>query len=480
MRCINKHSRLGAMPIRILMLVGLIGILGLVFYFHHLQQEKAQPEGNNRILGSTTGPGPDDPDFKEVDPDNGRQPNFIVIREDKVKNSAKGKGLKIGPIIPSLVQSKSRSLVPNSGAEIQIVRQRQITLEEKAKHFVLTPDGKSAIVALTKPNGKVIQINLQSGKVVRTLIKQSEEIADLAISPDGKLLAVAKEVHSELWNLRTGRKLIQFPEGILSMAFSPDGQYLATMNGKWLQIRKVSDGKVLAVFPRLREVYGFQGILWTTDGKYLACTTQENKAILLVDVATFQTLTLPTDKSSIFDMHFSSDSTKLIITLHSWTDVHVYDIATKKFSPLTKGSAMPGPIDVASQSDIVALAAFGELIHADTGRLLGKVPIKDSKSSQVAFLPQGNGLILLNKKHLTIWKLYSSPEESTLTFTESFETGVMSPDGTFLAVSFEDKTLVTGYEDRQGKASLNKTNLNSNGFLSRRENVGNHRLRKSA
>jgi WD40 repeat protein len=107
-------------------------------------------------------------------------------------------------------------------------------------------------------------------------------LRDIAVSPDGKLLATCgRDKIVRLWNAADGKKLHEFSghvEDTFRVAFSPDGKLLASGdlfgNVKlWdvaakKHLRDV-DAKVLSKLDRLQDVGGVRLLLFTPDGKRL-------------------------------------------------------------------------------------------------------------------------------------------------------------------------------------------------------------------
>jgi WD40 repeat protein/tRNA A-37 threonylcarbamoyl transferase component Bud32 len=112
----------------------------------------------------------------------------------------------------------------------------------------------------------------------------------MAISPDGKLLAVEAQLGTgdrpflggiAVWDLTTGRKRFTFAAernglhiGLQSLAFSPDGTVLASCGGTDVKLWSTETGKELAVLPEARPEagdanHGPAAVLFSSDGKRL-------------------------------------------------------------------------------------------------------------------------------------------------------------------------------------------------------------------
>jgi len=103
--------------------------------------------------------------------------------------------------------------------------------------MAVTPNGKSLMVA----DDKILVVDLHSNQQIRALNPSDKPvlIRDLAISPDGKLLAtVAQEQFISMWDIDRGKELTRVPahvsshrQLILCATFSPDGSQLLTGGG---------------------------------------------------------------------------------------------------------------------------------------------------------------------------------------------------------------------------------------------------------
>src|SRR5262249_22070107 len=103
-----------------------------------------------------------------------------------------------------------------------------------------TPDGRTLIVACWKEGVRLCQAS--TGKEIRRLGSEKTGFSQLAVSPDGTMLAVVGEGLSNdglgssdqtvwRWDLASGKELRRLPVGrssIRALAFSPNGRLLAS------------------------------------------------------------------------------------------------------------------------------------------------------------------------------------------------------------------------------------------------------------
>ncbi|MBD1846578.1 hypothetical protein H6F89_24775 [Cyanobacteria bacterium FACHB-63] len=103
--------------------------------------------------------------------------------------------------------------------------------------IALTPKGESLVVAYS--DGFLKQWNARTGKFSRILFRGIQPKA-IAISPDGRTLAIGYYNHIRLWNLNTNRLLHNLPANALGsqlLRFSPDGRFLTNTDETGAMIR---------------------------------------------------------------------------------------------------------------------------------------------------------------------------------------------------------------------------------------------------
>jgi WD40 repeat protein len=148
--------------------------------------------------------------------------------------------------------------------------------------LALSPDGRTLYAAHGLVAIKVY--DAANGKELRRIGEPNLDIVKLAVSPDGRRLAViANEVH--IWDAASGKELGRLPRPAhnwTGLAFSPDGRMLATLgDDKPVRLWEVSTGHL-----RL-EIAGHQGdincLAFSPDGRLLA-TGSRDKTVLLWDL----------------------------------------------------------------------------------------------------------------------------------------------------------------------------------------------------
>ena len=119
-------------------------------------------------------------------------------------------------------------------------------------------------------DGKVRQWEGATHKFEGTFpLGEQYNVSDLMLSPDGQTLAASNSSAFQLWDVPSGRKLRTLSKEIAVAGFSPDGKSVAVGTADGIEIRALSDDKLIATF--VRENWGGFGadgaIITQLDGK---------------------------------------------------------------------------------------------------------------------------------------------------------------------------------------------------------------------
>lgn len=145
----------------------------------------------------------------------------------------------------------------------------------------------------------------------------TEEVKDVAFSPDGRILAsTANDMTIGLWDTETGEQLALLPMGeesfFLPLAFSPDGTLLAAGSGHRsgiIQTWDVATGNPIATLRGHTD--RVETLVFSPDGKILA-SGGEDRSIRLWDIEAGTHLsTLTGHKMPVAALKFSPDGTVL-------------------------------------------------------------------------------------------------------------------------------------------------------------------------
>jgi WD40 repeat protein len=174
------------------------------------------------------------------------------------------------------------------------------------------------LAALTKSSADPIQVwDLATGQKIGGVPLSASA---MAISPDGKTLAVATSGGTvQLWDVATrhpiGNSFTVSPEVIYSLAFSPNGKTLATgSNDDTARLWDVATHRQIGN-PLTTSNWVF-ALAFSPDGKTLATGSISDGTVRLWDVATDQQIgsTLDTGFGNVGSMAFSPDGKTLAVS----------------------------------------------------------------------------------------------------------------------------------------------------------------------
>jgi len=137
----------------------------------------------------------------------------------------------------------------------------------------LSQDGKQLITSNFNNQGYVYLWDAYTGKEVQKLAGAGQDVYGIAISPDGRLLAIGWENgFINIWDLSSGKKLQEYSAHaglIVHLAFSKDGTRLASASfDKFAKVWEVQTGQELAtLYGNTSNVFG---VSFSPDGTHVA------------------------------------------------------------------------------------------------------------------------------------------------------------------------------------------------------------------
>jgi WD40 repeat protein len=152
------------------------------------------------------------------------------------------------------------------------------------RSLVFSPGGK----LLAGGGGNSVRLHdAQDGKLLR-MREIEREVTSLAISSDGRTLAIGCENGTILWELASGKERTRLPghwNGRGSVAFSPDGKLLASGShdpsgdmDKVVHVWELATGKELGAFKGHHQpVYS---VAFSPDGRYLATASGDATTLI--------------------------------------------------------------------------------------------------------------------------------------------------------------------------------------------------------
>jgi WD40 repeat protein len=363
-------------------------------------------------------------------------------------------------------------------------KERGRTEGEGSRPGVIAFSGDSQLLTATSTDGVVRVWETATGKRVRQFRALPTDLDSVALSGDGKLLALTgrEDMGLHLWDMARERELHAFPghrHGPLDVAFLPDGRTVATVNREHSQRGPIRDwadwslcrwdaasGKELA---RTRTDPGGEVRLtaFSPDGS-LAVTVIHDGTLRLWDVAAGKELRhwqVPTHESTtryptqvikdpypaITEPAFSPDGKVLLAAQGRM--VSRWEVATGKelpaftvpptYSAVSRCFASPDGrtlLVTAEDTHPPDRAPTAQLLflNAASGNLLRGVPARPGSRPPhcCAFAPDGKTLAVEDEAAVQLWEVASRQERGRLRTPCRFVTALaFSPDSRVLATA---------------------------------------------
>jgi WD40 repeat protein len=169
---------------------------------------------------------------------------------------------------------------------------------DDAYWLVYAPDGKRLYVA--SHTDTISVLDADTGRQLNTLRGFNNVLDGLAVSPDGRLLAISHKVKLSVWSADGSQKLWQAPANLeRCAAFSPDGKWIATGD----QDGRVSLWEVAASGSVRRSLSGHAaavtGVSFHPDGRRLVSSSFDGQVKVWDWKAGVELLSLPLPSGGI-------------------------------------------------------------------------------------------------------------------------------------------------------------------------------------
>jgi WD40 repeat protein len=334
-----------------------------------------------------------------------------------------------------------------------------------ALRVVFAADGETLISA--GQDQTVRFWDLASGKLKRLqLVPQSQRV--VALSPDGKTLALAGEEHLHLWDIAAAKEVQRIAAGkltdkkrLLWVEFSPDGKTLAggdadstvlvwdTAAGKERTRFKHKDGKV-------------HNLAFSPDGNMLAATGMQH--ILLCDPATGKELrTLESRHGADSRLSFSPDGKRLADAMFNsvvfWdaatgeksTTLEFFDAGKKRTTGHEVAFAPDGKTVAVYCNEDGFVVLWDPTTHKEVKRLNAYYS-HNWNPGWLGFSPDGKRLASVRSGKITLWDVSSGKQlQERASHFAATESVAISPKGAFLASASGGDHSVRLWDARTGK-----------------------------
>jgi WD40 repeat protein len=339
---------------------------------------------------------------------------------------------KDGKLLASGGQDKTaRVWDATTGQELHCFRESDVLVD-----VALSPDGT---MLATKTPESVGLWDVGSGKAVRRIQTRIHNLRSLAFTPDGKVLTS----DDKLWDAATGQVICECAVEIKGeVAFSPDGKTLAGCGADGrVHLFDPATGKEL---PASRAGWnnGMQNpAVFTPDGKQLVvCCKQDDGGVYLCETATGRKIRefAPHDYQPYL-VALAPDG-KTLVTGHNPKTFSLWETATGK-----QLYEVEGPWKRSSWSAAFAFAPDGRtfatalaenvvrLKDTATGKELQQFHGLDDDSYSLFFRADGKTLVSMSQKKAISWNVADGKQRNApLKLTEGIQ--AFSPDGRIVAV----------------------------------------------
>jgi WD40 repeat protein len=271
-----------------------------------------------------------------------------------------------------------------------------------------------ARVATSGDDGRIIVWDVGTGQLLRSTHGAGGTVSDVAVSPDGRLLASCTDSGEgskvqllDARTLRPRRTLAAQEDGVFEVVFSPDGRLLASGGRDHIvRLWDVRTGRLL------RSLVGHDdavtALAFTPDGRRLASASAEHDStVRLWDVRTGESLhTLAAHGDWVTSVAFAPGGA----TLASGGRDHkliIWDAGTGRKVRELRQPEMVYEIEFSPDGRMLAEAGGGGIVRihdARTGRLLSKFEAHREEINEVKFAPRG--LLLLTASYDSTIKLW--------------------------------------------------------------------------
>jgi WD40 repeat protein len=406
------------------------------------------PDGKELALGTDN-----DPAIRIFDPATGKLSRKIAGHE---KAAVVVVYSKDGQLIASGSKDKTaRIWDAATGKELHRFQE-----PEEVEDVALSPDRK---LLATKTHKTVWLWDVASGKEVHRFEHGSMDLRTLAFSPDGKVLGS----DGVLWDAATGKQICQCegePWG--DMAFSPDGKTIAS--GGWKGVVFLFDSATGKELPISRAGWnrGAQNAVgFTPDGKGLVLHSTNGHGLSLCESATGKEIRkYATDGEAPLTVVMSPDGIMLAASTYYGT-LFLWEAATGKSLYRLKGpegqvnGGRAWAFAFAPDSGTFAVSEGENVIRlrdAATRKQLQQFRGHDGVIRSLCFMPDGKTLVSTGDDETTcFWDTANGKEQKAhLMLTGSVQ--ALSPDGRLAAVVefkggqvFHIQEVATGKEVRR-------------------------------
>jgi WD40 repeat protein len=300
-------------------------------------------------------------------------------------------------------------------------------------------------IAVARSDGVVEIVDSYSGKLLLLLAGQTGTVESLKFTPDGsRLVTSAIDGNARIWDVTTGHT-----DSVNQVAFAPGGEYAATASSDGtVRLWKVgSEPQSQALWQHEDRV---NDVAFSPNGRLLASCGDDGK-VQLWDITLRQNVytiePFEAHKERVSTIAFAPNGTRFAIGSSNGA-VQVWDVAMGRLVQILAGHR-DQVNDMAFSPDGSLLVTVGadrqiKLWNSQTAQEVHTIGGHFHSITSVTFHPDGTQLVTTDEQqadNITVWDVESGKLVQTLEgHTNLVSEAVFSPDGTRLATASWDFT----------------------------------------
>ncbi len=318
----------------------------------------------------------------------------------------------------------------------------------------ISPDGK--LVATASFDQTIRVWRTETAQEVSIFKRHEETVGAIVFSPDGKYVASSSPSTVRVWSAITGEQTIELEKDgsrFVSITFSPDGKHLAIANGLRAQVFEALTGKLSATMEGHTGIVSLQGeniqghiraIDISPDGRFLLTGAGDNTARVWDFFTGQQIAVLDGHTEPITTARFSADGHHVLSASSDHT-AKIWDLkSARTIATLTGHSAPITDADFSRDGSMVVTGSedsTARIWDAQKGTQLFVLRGHSDWLHTTRFNPDGS-LIVSSSKDGTarVWNPRSGLLISSLVgHREELSTAKFSHDGSFIVTASLDK-----------------------------------------
>jgi WD40 repeat protein len=250
----------------------------------------------------------------------------------------------------------------------------------------------------------------------------SDHMTNVALSPDGKLVAASGDTVLRFWDVTTGAQRAAL-DGSGSPQFSPDGRLLAFAVGGYSDNHTVRllDTATGTEFSTLQGIPRAWGVAFSPDGQMLAASDWDRVTLWNVNDLQAPWLTESVNPGWARDLAFSHDGRLLAVATNDW--IAIFDLQSQGSPGYSVQSPLGDVWSLAFSPDGTRLAAavgdhasgMAQVWDVATGQPLAVLQGHRHRVTGIAYSPDGRRLVTSSHDgSLRLWDAETGAELSTL------------------------------------------------------------------